>query len=191
MANYNGYINLFKLSGVQFLNVNGKPSIVIPAGVNDIKVEKNEQTGAMSAILGIKADAVGDKYREKERMNHQGEAGWDESKLTSHQLVRTWSKTMREKIFPRLKEQMLKDYQWDQLMPMMERVLRKDGSEGIPSVDNERAWEKLCWQELDKRSRVGRLSANITRTVEVDTAPTATADEANYDFPASDDDLPF
>lgn len=191
--NYNGYINLFQLSGVQFLNVNGKPSIVIPTGMNDIKVQKNEKTGALSATLGIKAESVGDRYREVERQNHQGEQGWDESKLTSHQLIRSWSKEMREKLFARLKEQIQKENDYAQLMEKMDKVLRKDGSEGVASVENERAWEKLLWQELDKRSRVGRLSQNINRSVEVNSASVnVAAQEADFTTPQyTEEELPF
>lgn len=190
MANYNGYINLFRFNGVQFLNVNGKPSIVIPTVMNDIKVEKNDQTGALSATIGIKADAVGENYREKEKQNHQNEQGWNESKLTSHQLVRTYSKDYREKLFARLKELLLKENDYTQLIEKMEKVLRKDGSEGIASVDNERGWEKLLWQELDRRSRVGRLSQNVSRNVAVNTAPTAEAGDVT-DIPSEVDDMPF
>ena len=191
--NYNGYINLFQLSGVQFLNVNGKPSIVIPTAPNDIKVQKNEKTGALSATLGIKAESVGNRYREVERQKHQGEQGWDESKLTSHQLIRSWSKEMREKLFARLKEQIQKECDYAQLMEKMDKVLRKDGSEGVASVENERAWEKLLWQELDKRSRVGRLSQNINRSVEVNSASVnVAAQEADFTAPQyTEEELPF
>lgn len=197
MANYipnlNGYINLFNLSGVQYLTVNGIPSIVIPAAKNSIRVEKNERTGSLTANLSIKADAVGDQYRAKERENHANDPNWDESRLTSHQLIRTFPKDVREKIFEKMKNEMLTKYKWEELMPMMERVLRKDGSEGIPSIDNARAWEKLLWQELDRRSRIGRLSQNIDRTVTAQATTTVDAQEADYNaVPAFDDsDLPF
>ena len=191
MANFDGYINLFSLSGVQFLTVNGQPSIVIPAAKNNLQVTKNERTGTLSCLLGIKAEEVGEAYRQKERENHQGEQGWDESKLTSHKLIRTWKKDFREKLFARLKEQLMKENEWDKLMERMERVLRKDGSEGIPSVDNERGWEKLLWQELDNRSSIGRLSQKVDRNVNVNAAPSATASEAEYDVPVTEDDMPF
>lgn len=193
MANFNGYINLFNLSGVQYLTVNGIPSVVIPAAKNSIRVEKNERTGNLSATLGIKADAVGDSYRAKERENHVNEPGWDESRLTSHQIIRTFPKDIREKLFEKMKTDMLTRYKWEELMPMMEKVLRRDGSEGIPSIDNARGWEKLLWQELDRRSRIGRLSQNIDRTVTAQTTTAVEAQQADYNLVPSfgDSDLPF
>lgn len=189
--NFNGYINLFQFAGTQYLTVNGTPCVVIPAGRDNIRVEKNEQSGNLSATVGIKAESVGEQYRNKERENHQHEQGWDESKLTSHLLIRTYQKDFREKCFAHIKEQILKDKKWDEIIPMMEKVLKRDGSEGIASVDNDHAWEKLCWQELDRRSRIGRLSANIARTVEAQASATVEAQNADLDTPFDDSDLPF
>ncbi|MBR1378022.1 MAG: hypothetical protein IJ557_02710 [Bacteroidaceae bacterium] len=193
MENYRGYINLMKLNGVQFLTVNGKPSLVIPVGMNDIRVEKNDQTGAMSATIGVKADAVGDRYREVERQNHQHETGWDESKLTSHQLIRTYSKDYRDKLFARVKEMLRKDNSDQQIIDKMSQVLRRDGSEGMAALDNKRGWDKLCWQELDRRSRIGRLSVNEGRNIEVRTSQAVQAEEYVPDLTTAQDydDLPF
>lgn len=191
MANFNGYINLMQFAGTQYLTVNGTPCIVIPAGRNNIRVEKNEQSGNLSATVGIKADSVGEQYRTKERENHQNDIGWDESKLTSHLLIRTYQKDFREKVFARIKEQILKEKKWEEIIPMMEKVLKRDGSEGIASVENERAWQKLCWQELDRRSRIGRLSQIISRTVEAQASGAVNAQEANIDAPFDESDLPF
>lgn len=191
MANFNGYINLMQFAGTQYLTVNGTPCIVIPAGRNNIRVEKNEQSGNLSATVGIKADSVGEQYRTKERENHQNDIGWDESKLTSHLLIRTYQKDFREKVFARIKEQILKEKKWEEIIPMMEKVLKRDGSEGIASVENERAWQKLCWQELDRRSRIGRLSQVVSRTVEAQASGAVNAQEANIDAPFDESDLPF
>lgn len=191
MANFNGYINLMQFAGTQYLTVNGTPCIVIPAGRNNIRVEKNEQSGNLSATVGIKADSVGEQYRTKERENHQNDIGWDESKLTSHLLIRTYQKDFREKVFARIKEQILKEKKWEEIIPMMEKVLKRDGSEGIASVENERAWQKLCWQELDRRSRIGRLSQVVSRTVEAQASGAVNAQEANIEAPFDESDLPF
>lgn len=191
MANFNGYINLMQFAGTQYLTVNGTPCIVIPAGRNNIRVEKNEQSGNLSATVGIKADSVEEQYRTKERENHQNDIGWDESKLTSHLLIRTYQKDFREKVFARIKEQILKEKKWEEIIPMMEKVLKRDGSEGIASVENERAWQKLCWQELDRRSRIGRLSQVVSRTVEAQASGAVNAQEANIEAPFDESDLPF
>ena len=180
-----------QFAGTQYLTVNGTPCIVIPAGRNNIRVEKNEQSGNLSATVGIKADSVGEQYRTKERENHQNDIGWDESKLTSHLLIRTYQKDFREKVFARIKEQILKEKKWEEIIPMMEKVLKRDGSEGIASVENERAWQKLCWQELDRRSRIGRLSQVVSRTVEAQASGAVNAQEANIEAPFDESDLPF
>lgn len=194
--NFNGYINLLRLNKAEYLTVNGKPSIVIPCAVNDIRVEQRENNGnvSMSALLSIKADEVGENYRAKERQNHQYEQGWDDSKLTSHQLIHTYSKDYREKLFARLKEKTLKEQEEMDILERMQKVLRRDGSEGTASLENQRGWEKLLWQELDRMSRVGRLSANAPRTSTINTAPAA---EAVTEITAEgtcgnwEDDMPF
>lgn len=190
--NFNGYINLFQLNGVEHLTVNGKACIVIPTGANNLQVQRNEQTGSLSCLLGIKADEVGDAYREKERENHRFDQQWDESKATSHQLIRTYNKEYREKLFTRLKEILLQENDEMAILERMQKVLRRDGSEGVASMENNRGWEKMLWQELDRRSRIGRLSANIQRNTTVNSAPaaqiTGTAVPTNYQ---EEDDLPF
>ena len=192
--NFNGYINLFQFNKVQFLTVNGVPSIVIPCAVNGIKVEQREQDGGktLSAIVGIKADAVGDAYREKERLNHQSEPGWDESKLTSHQLIHSYPKEYREKLFARLKEKMLADLDEMTILERMEKVLKRDGSEGHADMNNTVGWNKLLFRELDSRSRIGRLSANVVRTTAVSTAPAAeSGDPIEITDGVNWDDMPF
>jgi hypothetical protein len=192
MTNFNGYINLMQLNKVQYLNVNGKPSIVIPCAVNDIRVEQRENNGnvSLSALLSIKADEVGQAYRDKERENHRYDTDWNDSKATSHQLVHTYSKAYREKLFERLKEKILKEQDEMTILERMEKVLKRDGSEGHADLNNRRGWEKILWQELDRISRIGRLSCNTPRISTINTAPTAEASNINP-TDNQEDEYPF
>jgi hypothetical protein len=186
--NLNGYIDLCKLKGVQYLTVNGQPSLVIPTAANKIKVSSDSR--GLSAFMRIKCDAVSDSYREKERENHQGEEGWDESRLTSHIIIRAFDKAQREKIFSALKEQIIGTWEQSKILEEMGKLLKRDGSEGTATMGNVRGWDKLLWHELESGCRIGRLSSSNRSAV---AAPAAEVTDA----PAPDeeiedmDDLPF
>ncbi len=185
--NLNGYIDLCRMRGVQYLTVNGQPSLVIPTEQNKIKVTNGKR--GLSAFMRIKCDAVSESYREKEYNNNKDREGWDESRLTSHIIIRTFDKEQREKIFSALKEQILGTWEPQKIVDEMGKLLKRDGSEGVPGSGNERGWEKLLWRELENGCRIGRLSSvrNVAAAPAAEVAD-APAVEATSD---DNDDLPF